>query len=75
MADTNGSPVTRAELAAHIKGIDEQFHTIAADISEIKWSMHLVLENRKQRFLAWGPPLVSACIAATVSAVGYLIFK
>lgn len=63
----NGSPVTRAELAAHIKGIDEHFDTIAADIAEIKWGMNLVLENKRQRMRAWGPPLVAAGVAVLVS--------
>lgn len=67
MGEGNGSPVTRAELAAHIKGIDEHFDTIGADIAEIKWGMNLVLENKRQRFRAWGPPLVAALIAAAVS--------
>lgn len=65
--EANGSPVTRAELAAHIKGIDEHFDTIAADIAEIKWGMNLVLENKRQRFRAWGPPIVSALVAVAVS--------
>lgn len=67
MTEGNGSPVTRAELAAHIKGIDEHFDTIQADIAEIKWSMNLVLENKRQRFRAWAPPLIAALIAASVS--------
>lgn len=65
--EANGSPVTRAELAAHIKGIDEHFDTIAADIAEIKWGMNLVLENKRQRMRAWGPPLLSAIVAVAVS--------
>lgn len=40
MSDQNGSPVTRAELAAHIKGIDQQFNDISADIVEIKFGIH-----------------------------------
>lgn len=59
--------MTRAELAAHIKGIDEQFHTITADIAEIKWGMNLVLENRRARVRAWVPPLLAATVAASVS--------
>lgn len=40
MAEGNGSPVTRAELAAHIKGIDKSFDDMRADVAEIKWAQH-----------------------------------
>jgi hypothetical protein len=48
MSDTNGSPVTRAELAAHIKGIDQQFKDVADDISEIKFGIHGISEAMRR---------------------------
>lgn len=39
MSTDNGF-VSRAELAAHIKGIDNRFQDVAADIAEIKWGIH-----------------------------------
>jgi hypothetical protein len=74
MSADNGNYVSRAELAAHIKGIDEHFDTISADIQEIKWSMNLVLENKRQRWRAWGPPILAAVIAGVVSLAVALIF-
>ena len=75
MAEGNGSShVTRAELAAHIKGIDERFHTVAEDVTEIKGLIEGIYQtfraerrDRSARMRAWGPPLVAALIAAVVS--------
>lgn len=67
MGEGNGSYVTWRELNLLREGIDKGFEELGADISEIKWSMNLVLENRKQRFRAWGPPLLAAIVAASVS--------
>ena len=63
----NGSHVTWRELNLLREGINERFDNLDADIQEIKWAMNLVLENRKQRWRAWGPPLVAALVAAAVS--------
>lgn len=83
MTETNGSPVTRAELAAHIKGIDNHFDSVEADVAEIKWGIRGIVEELKRqrdfresdrtgRFRAWGPPLIAALIAALISLPVYL---
>lgn len=40
MAEGNGSTPTRAELNAHIKGIDEHFDIIEEDIKSMKFDLH-----------------------------------
>lgn len=67
MAEGNGSTVTRAELAAHIKGIDNKFEDIAADISEIRWSLHEMVRNRRQSRLAYFPAIIAALISAGIA--------
>lgn len=70
----NGSSVTRAELAAHIKGIDERFLAVHEDFKEIKVLIEGIYQtfraerrDRKAKWRAWGPPLVAALIAVFVS--------
>lgn len=74
MSDGNGSPVTRAELAAHIKGIDEKFEGMASDISEIKFSVHGITEAMTRAgansFLGGrGRKLADALVVAVIAAV------
>lgn len=59
----NGTPVSRAELAAHIKGIDEHFDAIEDSILRIEE----LLKDRKNSFRAWMPPLVAALVSAGVA--------
>lgn len=66
MTGTNGNSVTRAELAAHIKGIDARFDTVEADLAEIKWGINVVLETRRTRWRAYAPGIIAALIAALV---------
>jgi len=46
----NGSYVSRAELTAHIKGIDQAFQDVRADIAEVKWSQHALVEKLDAHF-------------------------
>jgi hypothetical protein len=74
MSDTNGSPVTRAELAAHIKGIDQQFKDVADDISEIKFGIHGISEAMRRAgadsFLGGrGRKLIDGVVVASIAAV------
>jgi hypothetical protein len=70
-ADSNGSYVSRAELAAHIKGIDEHFDTVEGALLEIKD----LLGDRKVLFRAWMPPIIAAMIAGAVSlGVAFLFY-
>jgi hypothetical protein len=36
----NGGPVARAELTAHIKGIDEHFDQLEDDVKAIRFDLH-----------------------------------
>lgn len=73
----NGSAVTRAELAAHIKGIDNRFQDVAADIAEIKWGIH---DLRQTTYVnSWLGPrghelLASGAILAAVASVLIALF-
>lgn len=80
----NGSYVPRAELAAHIKGIDQHFDNLEADVTEIRYGiLGIVEELKKQRDLrednkrwdrrSWGPPIVAVFVAAAVSGLFSLL--
>jgi hypothetical protein len=74
MAEDNGSPVTRAELAAHIKGIDKQFQDVSSDILEIKLGIHGITEAMRRAgadsFLgSRGRKLIDGLMVAAVAAV------
>lgn len=67
MADGNGSPVTWRELNLLHKTIEQRFNALEGDIAEIKWGMNLVLENKRQRMRAWGPPIIAALISTAIA--------
>jgi hypothetical protein len=74
MTEPNGGHVSRAELAAHIKGIDQRFQDVAADIVEIRYgitgivdAMARAKQDRVSRLRAWGPPLLAALVSASVA--------
>jgi hypothetical protein len=74
MSETNGSPVTRAELAAHIKGIDRRFEDVALDITEIKLGIHGISEAMRRAgadsFLGGrGRKLFDGVVVASIAAV------
>jgi hypothetical protein len=75
MSDTNGSPVTRAELAAHIKGIDQQLQGCRPDdITEIKFGIHGISEAMRRAgadsFLGGrGRKLIDGVVVASIAAV------
>lgn len=69
MSDSNGNPVTRSELAAHIKGIDENFRTIKDDIAEIKD----ILSSRS-RVWAGAVPLFLIALLSSGISVGVALF-
>lgn len=62
--------MNRAELTAHIKGIDEHFDTIEAAILDIK----ALLADKKNFWRAWGPPIVAALLAAGATLAAAAIF-
>lgn len=66
MAEGNGSPVTRAELAAHIKGIDEHFDAVEHAVLEIK-----SLLTRKSAFWANAWVLVVASSIGAAAGTGF----
>lgn len=79
MTEPNGSYVSRAELMAHIKGIDQRFQDVSVDISEIKWGVNSITEtlarekdaveaNRKSRWRTWGPPIVASLLSASIAS-------
>lgn len=67
MAATNGSYVTRAELAAHVKGIDEHFDGIEETLSRIEAKLTSADRFARGRARAWFAPLVAAVVAAAVA--------
>lgn len=84
MSEPNGSYITRAELAAHIKGIDQAFQDIRADVVEIRYGIKGIVDAmaseksvaaafRRGFWRAWAPPLIAAFVAASVSLAAALI--
>lgn len=50
---TNGTVVTRAELAAHIKGIDEHFDSVEDSVEELRVAVGAVGLDVKALLGAW----------------------
>lgn len=67
MAQTNGSPVTWRELNLLHETVKQRFDALEGDVAEIKWGMNLVLENKRARWRAWGPPIIAAFLSASVA--------
>lgn len=77
MSTTNGSSVTRAELAAHIKGIDQRFANVESDIIEIKYGIQGIRDHVLQE--SWLGPrgrefVVGAGFVSAVAAVLIAVF-
>lgn len=60
MSEGNGTPVTRAELAAHIKGIDDHFDSVESHVEQLGYAVAGVGLDVKKLLAQWSESVGAA---------------